>query len=371
MALVNTTDPGKTAESMADWWARRNPGHSDVTVTDLRSPHSSGMSSETLLFTVTAVVDGKPQSEALAARVMVPGSEVFPAYNLHAEGFAMQAVHRTAAAPAPRVIAIEDDPSVIGGPFLLMEQLAGKTLGDDPPFTAAGWYCELTDPQRAALFDNGLVALAQVHDTEIAAFPTVLGHPHRSPGTATAQHVRHWSDFYQSCRERKNNPVVDCALAWLAENAPAEEPRLGLVWGDARLGNMMFDNDQRVTAVLDWELLALGPAEIDLGWFTFVNRMYTEGIGLDAPGGMPDVAQTLTRYGDLAGRDLMHFRYYEVLAGTRLAIVMMRLAHMLMSRGMMPADNPMPMTNPATVVLARLLGMAPLDSETGWVSGHR
>jgi hypothetical protein len=194
------------------------------------------MSSETLLFTLTAKVDGRTTATKLAARVMIPGSELFPVYSLDAEAVAMRAVRGSTTAPAPRVL----------------------------------------------------------------AWKTIL----------------------------------------------------------------------RSSAVLDWELVGLGPAEIDLGWFTFINRMYTEGIGLDAPPGMPGIDETLTRYGSLAGRDSVNFRYSEVLAGTRLAVVMMRLAHMLMAKGNMAADDPMPMTNPATVVLSGLLGIAQTGSETGWVSGH-
>jgi aminoglycoside phosphotransferase (APT) family kinase protein len=371
MALVNSTDPQVAAESIAGWWQRRNPGHTHVTVTDFHSPQSSGMSSETLLFTLTAEVDGRSTATKLAARVMIPGSEVFPVYSLDAEAVAMRAVRGSTAAPAPRVLAVEDNPSVVGGPFLLMEQLAGQTLSDDPPFTAAGWFCDLTAGERCTLFDNGVAALAQVHQADTDGFPAVLGHPERASGTATAQHIAHWSAFYDYSREGKHNPVIESAFAWLDEHAPDEESGLGLIWGDARLGNMMFDSEQRVTAVLDWELVGLGPAEIDLGWFTFINRMYTDGIGLDAPSGMPGIEATLNRYSGLVGRDPVNVPYYEVLAGTRLAVVMMRLAHMLMAKGFMPTDNPMPMVNPATVVLSSLLGMALSGSETGWVSGHR
>jgi len=134
---------------------------------------------------------------------------------------------------------------------------------------------------------------------------------------------------------------------------------------------MMFSADHHVTAILDWELVALGPAEIDVGWFAVLNRMYTDGIGVTPPGGFPTRAETFFRYSELAGRPLRNFHFYEVLAGVRLAIVLMRIAHMLIEKGMMPADNPMPVTNPATVVLADLLGIEAHGTEVGWVSGHR
>ena len=45
------------------------------------------------------------------------------------------------------------------------------------------------------------------------------------------------------------------------------------------MGNMIFDDDMNVVAVLDWEMAWLGSPEIDLGWWVFFDRYYTEGIG--------------------------------------------------------------------------------------------
>ena len=373
MALLNILDPEKAEMALSAWWQRRNPRHSDITVEGLEIPMASGMSSETILFALRHTEEsGEVKVGHFAARVILPGGEIFPDYDFHLQARAMKTVRATTRAPAPEVFAVEDDLSVLGAPFLLMQRLDGKTLADDPPFTVAGWYSELTDAGRAAIFTNGLAALAEVHRADVSTFPpTVLGHGDRATGTATAQHLRHWAQFYHWSRKGKTHPVIEPALRWLNENCPTDEPDVGIVWGDARLGNMMFSADHHVTAILDWELVALGPAEIDVGWFAVLNRMYTDGIGVTPPGGFPTRAETFFRYSELAGRPLRNFHFYEVLAGVRLAIVLMRIAHMLIEKGMMPADNPMPVTNPATVVLADLLGIEAHGTEVGWVSGHR
>lgn len=373
MALSNTTDPERAAKSLADWWAKTHPGDDGVAVTDVCIPHSAGMSSETILFDLTRTdADGQVHVDKLAARVIVPGGEVFPDYDLRCEALVMESVRGSTRAPVPAVLSVEYDTAVLGGPFLLMEQRHGRTLGDDPPFTVGGWFTELQPEQRAAMFENGLAALVEVHRTDTSRLPSeLLGHPNRAAGGATAQHVEYWREFFVFCRNGKAHRVVETALGWLTDNLPEHESALGLVWGDARPGNMLFDDDCRVTAVLDWELLGLGPAELDLGWFAFLNRMYTEGIGIPIPDGMPSQDALLARYGELAGRPLRHTDYYEILAGTRLSIVMMRLAHMLVDKGLMPADHPMPTTNPASIVLAGLLGIDPPGSEAGWVTGHR
>lgn len=373
MALSNTTDPQRAAQAIAEWWEKTHPGDTNVAVTDLHMPHAAGMSSETILFDLGLTdSSGARRIDKLAARVIVPGGEVFPDYDLRREANVMEAVRASTSVPVPVVLSVEHDSAVLGGPFLLMEQLHGQTLGDDPPFTVGGWFTELPASRRAAIFENGLAALAQVHRTDTSGFTSeIVGHPDRAVGSATDQHIKYWRDFFDFSREGKSHRVVESALQWLTENLPGEESVLGLVWGDARPGNMMFDGECRVTAVLDWELLALGPAEIDLGWFAFLNRMYTEGIAVPLPDGMPSQDEMLARYSDLAGRRLLHTEYYEILAGTRLSIVMMRLAHMLMEKGLMLPDNPMPTTNPASIVLASLLGIDPPGAEPGWVTGHR
>lgn len=373
MALVNTTDPGEAAAALTTWWQQQHPSHSGITVSDIEIPAASGMSSETILFALRQTdAEGHTTVGDYAARVIKAGGEIFPDYDFHLEQLAMDTVRTTTDAPAPEVFAVEDDPSILGAPFLLMQRLWGRTLADDPPFTVTGWFSELTDSERTTLFDNGLAAMAEVHRADVSAFPaTIIGHPQRAAGTATAQHLDHWETFFHWSKAGRTHPIIEPALGWLRDNLPADEPEVGLSWGDARLGNMMFDDDHQVSAVLDWELAALGPAEIDLGWFTFLNRMYTEGIGVRLPGGFPSGEETVTRYATLAGRPVENFAFYEILAGTRLGIVLMRIAHMLIDKGMMPADNPMPVVNPATVVLANLLGVPVPDSETGWVSGHR
>ena len=60
-----------------------------------------------------------------------------------------------------------------------------------------------------------------------------------------------------------------------------------LSWGDARIGNMMFGDDLAVNGVLDWEMVGLGSPDIELGWWLFILRHHTEGIGAPLPPGFP------------------------------------------------------------------------------------
>jgi len=59
------------------------------------------------------------------------------------------------------------------------------------------------------------------------------------------------------------NPLIHLAADWLAANIPPEPERLVVVHGDAGPANFLFADD-KVTALLDWELVHIGDPMADL-----------------------------------------------------------------------------------------------------------
>ncbi|HEU0171685.1 MAG TPA: phosphotransferase [Acidimicrobiales bacterium] len=53
-----------------------------------------------------------------------------------------------------------------------------------------------------------------------------------------------------------------------------------LVWGDARLSNLIY-RDFEVAAVLDWEMSGIGDPLLDLGWWLFADGALTTGSAHD------------------------------------------------------------------------------------------
>src|SRR3546814_10851741 len=68
------------------------------------------------------------------------------------------------------------------------------------------------------------------------------------------------------------HPVIDPAILWLSRNKPSG-PAVELLWGDSNAGNFLFAPDGSVIAALDFEAAAIGPAEIDLSWWFFIDDM--------------------------------------------------------------------------------------------------
>ncbi len=96
------------------------------------------------------------------------------------------------------------------------------------------------------------------------------------------------------------------------------------------------------------------------------------GDRISAPGGIPDRADTLAYYTSITGyTPPVDIDYYEILAATKLSIIMVRAAHMMIAMGLMPPDSPMALNNPASQLLAELLGLSALTGETATFIGNR
>ena len=79
------------------------------------------------------------------------------------------------------------------------------------------------------------------------------------------------------------------------------QDRVTIVHGDYRIDNAMFDDDGRLTAVLDWELATLGDPIADFSYFAMHWVMPADGgaaLGrLDLPAlGIPSLEQISERY---------------------------------------------------------------------------
>ncbi|HWJ82442.1 MAG TPA: phosphotransferase family protein [Nocardioides sp.] len=349
MALANK-DPQEVRAALQDWLGRQVPG---ALVTECDVPAASGMSNLTVLFTATTE-DG---AREYVARVAPEGPAVFPDVDLSKEAAVLNALAATGL-PTPRVHWVEEDPSVLGAPFVVMERAHGRVPADDPPFTAAGWVLDLSPEEQRRLCVSSLEAMAAVHDADWKGLGLDRLVPAEGPSASAVLDAdrAYWKRFYDWARDGEVNPTVEAGLAWLDAHRPEDDRDPVLLWGDARIGNMLFGEDLGVTAILDWEMVGLGQPEADVAWWLFILRHHTEGIGMPVPAGFPGVDEVVAVYEKASGRTLRHLGYYEVWAAVRLAIIMHRAGNLMVQLGLLPAGAPMRLNNPASQLLAGLIG---------------
>ena len=114
-------------------------------------------------------------------------------------------------------------------------------------------------------------------------------------------------------------------LDWLKANQPEDEPTV-LCWGDARIGNIIFNQAcDGVAAVLDWEMAVLGNPVQDLAWFNYIDATFAEGLGMPRLPGLPSYADTVSRWEAASGFAAPDYDYYWIFAGMRYGLILSRI----------------------------------------------
>jgi aminoglycoside phosphotransferase (APT) family kinase protein len=355
MAVKSKLDLSTTSTKMSAWLAERLNA-TGVTVSGLTQP-ASGFSADTLMFDARWSVNGREQQGGMVARVAPTGEALFPAYDLLQEARIIKALGAAGTIPVPTIIGDESDASVLGAPFFVMERIAGRIPPDSPPFTAEGWVFDLSPDQRRRLDENALAALAALHSTDLEQLG--LSDLADSGGASKVldRQLGYWRDFYAWTGGPGSNPVIDAALTWLDDHRPTEAERTVLNWGDARHPNLIFSDDLEVAAVLDWEMASVGSPEIDLGYWIFGVRHHTEGMNVPLPEGFLDREATIARYEELTGHRVVNLEFYEAFAALRAAIVIGRLAGLMIEAGLLPPDSNFGQENGATRLLSHTVGI--------------
>ncbi|HEX9066214.1 MAG TPA: phosphotransferase family protein, partial [Streptosporangiaceae bacterium] len=275
---VSQRDAPALAQALTDWLAAQVGAAGRPVISNVRMPASGGLSSTSLLFDAEWDGPDGPGRGSFVAR-MAPEDQavpVFPRYDLPGQFTLIEQVAARGEVPLPRLRWNQPDGGPLGTAFFVMDQVAGRVPLDNPPYVFGGWLAEASDDDRAALERDSVAVLAQVHAIAepAAAFPA-LAPP--AGTTALRQHVTGQQDYYRwaLAADGLRIPIIERGLDWLEQHWPADPGPDVLCWGDARIGNIIYEGFTPV-AVLDWEMAALGPRELDLGWFIFLHRFFQD-----------------------------------------------------------------------------------------------
>jgi aminoglycoside phosphotransferase (APT) family kinase protein len=358
-------DLERDRERLTAWLAKRLPGASEVALRDLRAPEASGFSNDTLLATLAWRESGGSRSQAIVVRIQPTGYQVFPEYDLGLQFRTLELLAATDV-PVPRVRWLEEeDRSVVGAPFYVMDHVEGRVPTDRPPYHAGGWMTEIAPAERAAIWWGGIECMARIHRLDPIA--TGFGFlDRRAPGESHFRRQLAYYERYLAWGARGlPQPIVEAAIPWLRAHEP-DDPRTVLVWGDARIGNIIFQGT-RPAAVLDWEMVTLGSPEEDLAWAIFLDRHHSEGLGVPRLEGFPSFEETVERYQALSGHAVRDLQFWQVFAGFRFGVIMIRLAQQMAHYGVMPAEQArqFELDNMVTRLLAKLLELPPPGPAAG------
>jgi aminoglycoside phosphotransferase (APT) family kinase protein len=259
-------------------------------------------------------------------------------------------------APVPKVYEYESDPELLGAAFFLMRREAGQAPGDTPPYNAEGFIFDMEPGQRRALWLSAMDAFTAIHVQSVAGGFDYLADPDRG-ATGLDQIIRYWEESFRWASGGRPQPVADSAWDWLMANLPEHRPT-ALSWGDARMANMLFQGT-KCTAVLDWEMVSLGGPEMDLGWWLFLDRWSADGWSINRLDGLGSRQETIDLWTERTGLPARDVEFYEIFAGIRFAVIMMRMARILGEWGFLSTAPDLETNNGATQVLAAMLELPP------------
>jgi aminoglycoside phosphotransferase (APT) family kinase protein len=241
-----------------DALASRLPYARDLALEDVQRI-AVGWSHETWLFDLTWREEGAAHRRGLCLR-RDPGNALLRHLSSLEDQFRVLQCLANTPLPTPVPYWFESDPAILDAPFLVMEKVPGSCPS---PWGREGRAFYQAAAERGTLPASFTATLATLHTLDWrAAGLAFLGVPGRGTDFARRE-IAKWRELI-AVSEHPPEPILTDLIAWLEANAPATE-RVTLVHGAYRTGNLLIHED-RISAVLDWELQVLGDPMYDVAY---------------------------------------------------------------------------------------------------------
>ncbi|MFA5630064.1 MAG: phosphotransferase family protein [Porticoccaceae bacterium] len=305
LSEIFNRDLDQAAVIVRNWLADRIPGCSELRLDEVVA--TGGLSNELIIVEASWREGSESRKQGFVLRIDPVNYRKRPSSNLRREFDVLNGLYRHSDVPVPKPFWYEEDSSLLGAEFFAMERLYGQIPADRPPYQLEGWVVELAPQQRAQLWRSAIETLAKIHRAPVDKL-TKLKRGDPALGDFE-NHVDYWHQTYQWAMDGVKNPLSDEAWVWLRNNFPDDAPR-GLSWGDARLGNMMFNGTQ-CCGVLDWEDVALSSPLVDLGRWLFADAFH-KASGYPPLEGFGDRSATLELWEACTGYSTRHVRWFEI-----------------------------------------------------------
>ncbi|WP_230280605.1 MULTISPECIES: phosphotransferase family protein [unclassified Croceicoccus] len=348
--------PSQVRERLRDWLEANVDGWRDVRIEPLEVTTGSGFSAQIFFVDVEYTSPNGPQSKTLVVRRQPQDHEVVFGSSLELQGQMIAALDALGSIPVPEWIGMELDPAVLEMPFIVMGRVDGHAATQNPNYNKAGWLYDMSPDQRAATWRNAVEAyagMAQI-DWQENGFGFMARPDWGAPGLD--QYLGYIEAWYNACRKNRDMPYVDAAMDYIRKHQPTDTP-VNVLWGDSTPSNVMFAQDGRVNALIDWELAALGPAELDLAWWLYFDDLFSRRFGVERLEGLPTRDETVAIWEAANGRKADHLEYYDVVVALRMALVVVGAFDRQVAMGNIPSTNKSLNANFMTLYLAERLGM--------------
>ena len=309
---------------LLEWMAARLPQAGELRIGPIQTPTGTGVANETLLFDASWAEGGTRVDTGFAARLGTT-DPLWMDHDVSRQYQMYQVLADVPGLPIPRPVGYEADPGVLGTPFFVAQRIEGQVPPDRPHFTKDGFVAQATPRQRRDMWEDAVRHLARLHRVDSGRV-RFLERPELG-GSGLEQELRHFRNYFDWARGKRENETMERGWEWLEANLPAPAPT-SLSWGDARIGNMIF-HDFRVRAILDWDQVSLAGPEADLAWWIQMDRFAWELLpGIGSPDELIELWEAET------GWQVQNLHWHRVFTAFRLAAVMFKLHAQMHAQGL-------------------------------------
>jgi aminoglycoside phosphotransferase (APT) family kinase protein len=243
-------------------------------------------------------------------RIAPPGVKISGPADIVRQARVMASLADTPVA-VPPIIWFGDEPEFFDRPYFVGGFVEGFKLGESP--------LPLVHLKRLAR--KGIGTMAALHN--------VAWEPRREA----------WGEPFALSEELKrldyllDRPTLDPAVVArapeLRERLRSSLPagaRIGCVHGDFQWSNVLF-NEERVVALIDWEISLVGATLLDLGWICFFSDpgswVSTNGGGPDVRGSLMNADEIVDAYAEAAGFpvSIPEVQWFRAFAGYRFGVI--------------------------------------------------
>ncbi len=224
----------------------------------------------------------------------------------------------------PKVHVYNDDDSVIGSSFYIMDKSDGIILN-----LSEAKNRNISESEFKIISNTWLDTFVELHQVNYKAVGLEnLGKP---KGYVERQ-ITNWAkQYYQAKTEEISES--EKVIQWLQANKPIEY-KFSLIHNDFKYDNMMFKDNSwtEINTVLDWEMCTLGDPLMDLG--TSLSYWVTEDDldplkkGLASPTilkGNPSRLEIVEMYSKKSGESIHNLVFYYVYGLFKLAVIVQQI----------------------------------------------
>ena len=162
--------------------------------------------------------------------------------------------------PVPEPLFLEEENNEwLGRPFFVMEEIEG---------CESGFQGFNLKPYSEHIEEIGIAKwtiLGEIAKTDPIAVGLASKMEMPGPGTCWKRELDYWENVIDQ-DELEPQPIIRAAIRNLRKTPPPPPQAIGVVHGDYRTGNFLYDGTGAVRSILDWEMCHLGDPLEDLAW---------------------------------------------------------------------------------------------------------